>query len=55
MIHAIRIKDGRLYYCNRLTQTPRVVDEMKAKQALNIRIGEFVSVFGLFKSVLLTL
>jgi len=30
MIHAIRIKDGRLYYCNRLTKTPRVVEEIAA-------------------------
>ena len=41
MIHAIRIKDGRLYYCNRLTQTPRMLAEKKAKKALFIRVGEF--------------
>jgi len=54
MIHAIRIKDGRLYYCNRLTQTPRVVEELKDNQALYIRIGEFSNVWGIMKVPLLS-
>lgn len=55
MIHAMRIKDGRLYYCNRLTQTPRVLTELEAKQALYIRLGEFCNMWGLIKPGLLAL
>lgn len=29
MIHAFRIKDGRIFYCNRYTQTPRLLYETK--------------------------
>ena len=53
MIHAIRIKDGRLFYCNRLIQTPRVLCEIESKKPCFIRIGEFVSVWGFMKVPLL--
>jgi len=52
MIHAFRIKNGRIYYCNRYTNTPRLEAESKADGPLFIRIGELFNASGLAKSAL---
>jgi len=52
MIHAFRIKDGRIYYCNRYTTTPRLLAETKAQGPLFIRVGELFNAAGLAKAAL---
>lgn len=49
MIHAFRIKDGKIFYCNRYTQTPRLQQEMKYGKAIYPRIGELFSMPGFLK------
>jgi len=49
MIHAFRIKDGKIYYCNRYAQTPRIKAESAAGKALNFRFGELFCVSGFVK------
>ena len=55
MIHAIRIKDGRIFYCNRWAETPRLEVETKAGGPLFIRAGELFNASGLAKSALIGL
>jgi carotenoid cleavage dioxygenase-like enzyme len=40
MIHAIRIKDGRLKYSNKYTMTDRLTEEIKHQKPLTIRVNE---------------
>lgn len=55
MIHGIRIKDGKAYYCNRTTKTDKVLAEMKQGAPVFIRIGELFNSAGLAKMLLLDL
>lgn len=55
MIHALRIKDGRIYYCNRYTATPRLKAEMEFDGPLFIRAGELFNATGLAKAALFEL
>jgi carotenoid cleavage dioxygenase-like enzyme len=55
MIHGIRIKDGKAFYCNRYTQTDRLKAETKQGGPIYIRIGEFFNTSGLAKMLLLDL
>jgi carotenoid cleavage dioxygenase-like enzyme len=43
MIHAIRIKDGRLRYSNKYTMTDRLRHELERGEPVDIRIGELES------------
>ena len=52
MIHALRIKNGKLYYCNRWVQCPKMVEEDKAGQAIVIRIGEMAFKAGMLKMLI---
>ena len=52
MIHAMRIKDGKLFYCNRYTQTPKFLQEVKAGYAFKIRAGELFSGAGMIKALI---
>jgi len=40
MLHAISIKDQKLYYCNRFTQTPRYKAELAAGKQMFPKLGE---------------
>ena len=55
MVHAIRIKDGKMYYCNRYLKTPRYFCEKKANEAVFVRLGELSSKIGLTKAMLIGL
>ena len=55
MIHAIRIKDGRIFYCNKWAETPKLAAEVKAKGPIFIRAGELFNATGLAKAALLGL
>jgi carotenoid cleavage dioxygenase-like enzyme len=52
MIHAFRIKNGQMFYCNRYTQTPKLLQEIKAGKALTTRAGELFTGPGLIKALL---
>jgi len=52
MVHAFRLKDGKIFYCNRYTMTPHLEQEFKAERAQGIRLGEMVGLAGLFKLLL---
>ena len=53
MVHAIRIKNGQIYYCNRYLQTPRYKVEKAAGEPIFMRIGELGSNrYGLAKSLI---
>lgn len=52
MVHALRIKGGKIYYCNRYTETPRYLHEVKSGQAEFIRAGELFKGAGLGKAML---
>jgi hypothetical protein len=54
MIHALRIKNGKMFYCNRYIKTPRLAEELKAGKAIDIRAGELFCASGLFKAILIT-
>lgn len=49
MIHAFRLKEGKIFYCNRYTMTPHLQQEFAADRAQGIRLGEMVGLAGLFK------
>lgn len=55
MIHAFRIKNGQMFYCNRYTNTPKLQNEIKAGKALSVRAGELFSAAGLLKALLFEL
>ena len=48
MLHAFRIKNGQLWFCNRFTQTTRYLEEKKAGHAIYDRLGELYH-FGVLK------
>ena len=52
MIHALRIKNGQLYYCNRYMQCPRFIQENKAGKCTSTRIGELSYREGILKMLL---
>lgn len=52
MIHAIRLKQGKINYCNKMTRTPKFLKELDAGEALNIRAGELFSGDGMIKAIL---
>ena len=53
MVHAMRIKNGRLWYSNRYIETPKFKLERDAGQAVRIRVGEMDGgPFGMFKMFL---
>ena len=50
MIHAIRIKDGRLQYSNKYTMTDKLKEEIKLQKPIAIRVNEIQSgMAGLMK------
>ena len=50
MIHAMRIKDGRLQYSNKYTITDKLMEEIKHQKPLAIRVNEIQSgMAGLLK------
>jgi carotenoid cleavage dioxygenase len=50
MIHAIRIKEGKLQYSNKYTMTDKLNEEMKLERPLVLRYGEFSQgLLSLFK------
>lgn len=51
MVHAMRIKDGELYYCNRWLESERYKMECEADQAIITRVGEMAYKGGLFKLI----
>jgi len=55
MVHAIRIKNGEMYYCNRYLETPRYIEEKAAGKATRLRIGEMMHKGGIFKVLFGTL
>jgi len=52
MVHATRIKDGRMYYCNKFLDTPKLRAETKAGMALDCRAGEVFGLSGLLKFII---
>jgi len=52
MIHALRIKDGKMFYCNRYVECKRLQKEREAGKAVFIRIGEMSFKAGIFKMLL---
>ena len=52
MLHAMRIKDGQLYYCNRWVMCERMKLEDEAGGAVIPRVGEMAYKGGLFKTVI---
>lgn len=52
MVHAVRIKNGSLWYCNRYIETPRFKKEQAAGQALGPRVGEMFGKVGMGKVLL---
>ena len=51
MIHAVRIKDGQLYYVNKWLESDRMKMEDEAGQAIITRVGEMAYKGGLFKLI----
>ena len=51
MLHAFRIKNGQLWYCNRFTQTDRYLEEKKAGHVIHSKLGELHSL-GVVKVLL---
>ena len=49
MIHAFRIKDGKIYYCSKYTDTPRIQMETKLGKGIYPRIGEMTTIPGIMK------
>jgi len=52
MIHAIRIKNGKLYYCNRYLNCWRLQTDRKAGKVVTMRIGEMDYPSGIMKMLL---
>lgn len=52
MIHAFRIKNGQMFYCNRYTQTPKLKREIEAGKAMSTRAGELFTGPGLMKALI---
>ena len=51
MIHAIRIKNGKLLYSNKYTMTDKLKEELEYGEPVNIRFGELQSgLSGLVKT-----
>lgn len=55
MIHAMRIKNGELFYCNRWLQCDRLKMEEGAGKAIIPRLGEMAYAGGLFKMIIIQL
>ena len=55
MVHAIRIKDGKLYYCNRFVEGERYLCEKKYGSAIWVRFGELRNKIGLSIAALIML
>ena len=55
MIHGIRIKNGKAYYCNRMTQTNHLKAEIEQEGPCFIRIGELVNLSGVLKMAMLAI
>jgi carotenoid 9,10(9',10')-cleavage dioxygenase 1 len=51
MVHAMRIKDGELYYVNRWLESDRFKMETEADHAIITRVGEMAYKGGLFKLI----
>lgn len=51
MVHAMRIKDGELYYVNRWLESDRMKMENEADRAIITRVGEMAYKGGLFKLI----
>ena len=49
MIHSFRIKDGKIFYCNRYTQTPKLEIETQEGKAIFPRFGDITGTTGLMK------
>ena len=54
MLHAFRIKNGQLWYCNRFTQTDHFKIEKEAGKAVFPKLGEYYHV-GVFLSLIFNL
>lgn len=52
MLHAIRIKDGKVNYCSRLLRTNKLKVEMESGRSKYIKIGEMYGYGGLVKILL---
>lgn len=52
MIHAIRLKQGKINYCNKMTRTPKFLQELDAGKALTVRAGELFNGSGMMKAIL---
>jgi len=52
MIHAIRLKQGKINYCNKMTRTPKFLQELDAGKASFVRAGELFSGEGMVKAIL---
>eukprot|EP01125_Pyxidicula_operculata_P016760 TRINITY_DN5795_c0_g2_i1.p1 TRINITY_DN5795_c0_g2~~TRINITY_DN5795_c0_g2_i1.p1 ORF type:complete len:530 (-),score=99.41 TRINITY_DN5795_c0_g2_i1:45-1481(-) len=48
-VHAIRIKDGKVNYSNKIMETERFHEEMNAGFAVHVRIGDMKGIWGLVK------
>ena len=55
MIHSFRIKDGKIFYCNRYTQTPKLEIETQEGKAIFPRFGDITGSTGLMKAGLFAL
>lgn len=54
MIHAIRIKNGKIHYMNKWALTDKLKEEIKSNKPLTIRTGEFNhGLISLYKAMLL--
>jgi carotenoid cleavage dioxygenase-like enzyme len=55
MIHAVRIKNGTVQYCNRYVKTPRLAAEIKAGHPTECLVGEMnAGMIGLLKLFLIS-
>ena len=51
MVHAIRIKEGTMQYCNKYTLTDKLISEMQFGKPVIRRVGEMTSgINGLVKT-----
>lgn len=55
MIHAFRIKDGKIFYCNRYTQTPKLILETEEGKSVLPKFGEISGTVGLMRIGLFSL
>eukprot|EP00899_Mesostigma_viride_P017273 jgi/Mesvir1/25547/Mv01788-RA.2 len=52
MLHAVRVKGGKATYSNHLIQTNRVLGELQAGRAFNVKVGDMFGVPGLLRVML---